>query len=296
MLSNNNKKKLIIGSAQFGFNYGISNFLRPNLKEQKKILDLATKNKISFIDTSPSYGNSETNLGKIGVKNFNIISKINKISKTQLESKNLQKIILKDIKKTLQKLKIKKLYGLLLHDSSDLNGKRGLDIYSAMIEAKKQKLTKKIGVSIYDISLIEKILLKYNIDIIQVPFNIMDRRLLNKKILKHIKKKKIEIHIRSIFLQGLLLMKNINIDNYFRKWKKLFLSWEKYLKVKKVDAKSACINYALSIKEFDNVVIGVNNSDQLKEILNTKKININPPKKIRSNSKLLINPYLWKTK
>ena len=296
MLSVKNKKKLIIGCAQFGSKYGITNTSKPNLKEQRKILNLAKKNKISFIDTSPAYGNSEENLGKIGVNNFNIISKINKLSKAQLKNKHLQKDILDNIKTSLKKLKIKKFYGLLLHNSLDLNCKRGFDIYSAMIEAKKQKLTKKIGVSIYDISLIEKILLKYNIDIIQVPFNIMDRRLLNKKILKHIKKKKIEIHIRSIFLQGLLLMKNVNIDNYFRKWKKLFLSWEKYLKVKKIDAKSVCINYALSIKEFDNVVIGVNNFDQLKEILNTKKININPPKKIMSNSKLLINPYLWKIK
>ena len=65
MLSVKNKKKIIIGCAQFGSKYGITNTSKPNLKEQRKILNLAKKNKISFIDTSPVYGNSEENLGKI---------------------------------------------------------------------------------------------------------------------------------------------------------------------------------------------------------------------------------------
>ena len=294
MLSVKNKKKLIIGCAQFGSKYGITNTSKPNLKEQRKILNLAKKNKISFIDTSPAYGNSEENLGKIGVNNFNIISKINKLSKAQLKNKNLKKDILENIKTSLKKLKIKKFYGLLLHNSLDLNCKRGDEIYSAMLEAKKLKLTKKIGISFYDILSIEKILFKYNVDIIQVPFNVIDTRILNKKILKNLKKKKVEIHVRSIFLQGLLMIKNSNMTKYFKRWEKVFLNWEKYLKKVKIDAKSVCVNHAMSVKEFRNIVIGINSYDQLNEILRIKKNIINKPKNITSNSKLLIYPYLWK--
>lgn len=294
MLSVKNKKKLIIGCAQFGSKYGISNISKPNLKEQRKILNLAKKNKISFIDTSPAYGNSEENLGKIGVNNFKIISKINKLSKAQLKNKHLKKEILDNIKISLKKLKIKKFYGLLLHNSLDLNSKRADEIYSAMLEAKKLKLTKKIGISFYDILSIEKILLKYSVDIIQVPFNVIDTRILDKKILKNLKKKKVEIHVRSIFLQGLLMIKNSNMNKYFNRWKRIFLNWEKYLKKVKIDSKSVCVNHALSIKEFKNIVIGINSYDQLNEILRIKKNILNIPKNISSNSKLLIYPYLWK--
>jgi len=296
MLSVKNKKKLIIGCAQFGSNYGISNFLRPNLKEQKKILDLAKRNNIGFIDSSPSYGDAEKRLGNIGVKKFNVISKISKFSNKKLNSKNLKEIILKDVKKSLKNLNINKLHGLLLHNSSDLFNKRGIEIYRAMLEAKKQKLTKKIGISIYDPNMIEKILNNYSFDIIQAPFNVIDRRLLNKNILNSIKKKKIEIHIRSIFLQGLLLMKNENIKNYFNKWKKLFLKWTNFLQKNQIEAQNVCVNYALSIKQFNKVVIGFNSHDELKQILNIKKKSLFPPKKIMSNSKLLIHPHLWKKK
>lgn len=296
MLSVKNKKKIIIGCAQFGSNYGISNSLRPNLKEQKKILDLAKRNNIGFIDSSPSYGDAEKRLGNIGVKKFKVISKISKLSNKKLNSKNLKEIILKDVKKSLKNLNINKLHGLLLHNSSDLFNKRGIEIYKAMLEAKKQKLTKKIGISIYDPNMIEKILNNYNFDIIQAPFNVIDRRLLNKNILNSIKKKKIEIHIRSIFLQGLLLLKNENIKNYFNKWKKLFLKWMNFLQKNQIEAQNVCVNYAFSIKQFNKVIIGFNSHDELKQILNIKKKSLFLPKKIMSNSKLLIHPHLWKKK
>ena len=203
---------------------------------------------------------------------------------------------MKDVKKSLKNLNINKLHGLLLHNSSDLFNKRGIEIYRAMLEAKKQKLTKKIGISIYDPNMIKKILNNYNFDIIQAPFNVIDRRLLNKNILNNIKKKKIEIHIRSIFLQGLLLMKNENIKNYFNKWKKLFLKWMNFLQKNQIEAQNVCVNYAFSIKQFNKVIIGFNSHDELKQILNIKKKSLFLPKKIMSNSKLLIYPHLWEKK
>ena len=116
--------KLVIGSAQLGMNYGLFNNKKINCKEFKKIEKLIIKSKINFIDTAVSYGNSENIIGSSELKNLHIITKIKLPPKKNIQVRDW---VLKEISKSLYKLKIKKIYGVLIHDYKDLLGKYGKD-------------------------------------------------------------------------------------------------------------------------------------------------------------------------
>ena len=117
-------------------------------------------------------------------------------------------------------MKIKKFEYLLLHDANSLLGLYGNEIYEGIKNMKIDGLTNKIGISIYDFDTLEEILKKFKFDIVQAPLNILDRRLIEEGWLKKLKKKKIEVHARSIFLQGTLLLKRNQLPNAVKKFNK----------------------------------------------------------------------------
>lgn len=291
-------KKIGIGSAQFGFNYSVNQKRRTSLKNQKKIFHLAKKKNISFIDTAINYRLSETNIGLSKNNNFKIISKIPKISKKNINPEIIEKIL----KSSLSKVKEKFFYGVLFHDVKFFNTRKGQKIFKYLLDLKKKKLIKKIGASIYSPSDL-KLIKNKKIDIIQIPSNIIDRRF-NYKILSDLKKRGIEIHIRSIFLQGILLKanyrflkKNPQLTNVSKK----FDNFCKYYKLSKLEA---CLIYVFSIKKIDKIIIGLDNFDQFVKILktvtkieknrNNYKNFINDSISLSSRKLKVIDPRLWR--
>ena len=129
--------KLVIGSAQLGMNYGLFNNKKIDDKEFKKIEKLVLKSKINFIDTAISYGDSENIIGSSKLKNLHIITKIKLPSKKNIQVRDW---VFKEISKSLYKLKIKKIYGVLIHDYKDLLRKCGKDYLLSLQELKKKKL------------------------------------------------------------------------------------------------------------------------------------------------------------
>ena len=160
--------KLVIGSAQLGMNYGLFNNKKISLKEFKKIEKLVLKSKINFIDTATSYGGSESIIGNSKLKKLNIITKIRLPAEKNIYIKNWA---LKEISKSLSKLKIKKIYGVLIHNYKDLLGKYGKNFLLSLQELKRKKIIKKIGISAYDPLEIKKILKFWKPDLIQIPLN-----------------------------------------------------------------------------------------------------------------------------
>ena len=124
-----------------------------------------------------------------------------------------------------------KIYALLIHNPECLQAGYGKIIFNYLEKLKNKKYFKKLGISIYDIKSLKKLTKIYNLDIVQLSYNIFDQRLDNKKILRNLKKKKLEIHARSIFLQGTLLGKKYNnLKNNLLK--KKLIDWDKWLKEK----------------------------------------------------------------
>ena len=286
------KNKIILGSANFDQIYGIKkNFIKKS--EIKKLFDLALKNKIKTIDTSPLYNKSEKIIGLLNNNRFKIISKIPKPPKN-IKRENIKKWLKQNVMISLKNLKIKKFECLLLHNANSLLCKNGDEIYKGIRNMKINGFTSKIGVSIYDFNVLDKILKKFKFNLIQVPFNILDQRLVEKGWLKKLKKRKIEVHARSIFLQGILLLKHNQLPKKLIKLSKKLMVWENWLKKNKFSSLQVCLSFVLNQRQLDGIVVGYNNTNQLNQILKLKQIknNFSLPN-LNIKDKKLIDPREW---
>ena len=173
-----NNKKIIIGTAQFGLNYGVSNILgKTGEQEVKKILKYAKKNNLNYLDTSSHYGRAETLLGKLDITNWKVTTKY-KTEELLVEKEKILKNLIKLVEKSKKKLGIKKIYCILLHNPELILAKNGNEVYKALQTVKSLGLISSFGYSIYNFSSLKKMCKKFKPDIIQCPYNIFDRRLI----------------------------------------------------------------------------------------------------------------------
>lgn len=283
-------KKLCIGTAQFGTKYGISNKSgKIKKKELDKLFFILKKKKIKFLDTSLNYRNCEKILNKLDLEKIEVISKIPKIPK---RCPNINKWIENKVTSSLKRINKKSFYAILLHNPNDMLTNKANMIYKSLLNLKKNKKIKKIGISIYDFENSIRILKRFNFDILQCPYNVIDRRLDNIRYMNFFKRKKIEIHVRSVFLQGLLLMKKR--PSKFDKWAKLFEIWDKMNKHNTLQSALNAVNFVLKNENINKIILGFENSNQLKSILqNYQNKKTNYPKNISSKDLNLINPNNW---
>ena len=258
--------KIIIGTANFDKKYGYRGYSIQNNFKIKKILNFSKKNKIFFLDTAFSYINNEKILNLISHSKLKIISKFS------LKDLNLKKfdnnIFYKLFDLYLKKLKKKQIHTLLLHNVNDLKKKSNRDnLISCLKFLKKKKLVQKIGVSVYEPFQMKTILKYWKPDIVQIPINPLNNSFLKDKFMNRLKKKKIEIHARSIFLQGAIL-KNVNkLPNRIKRKKKLFIKWNNWCKKNKISKLKAAIQFIKANKKIDKMVVGVDKVENLKQIV-----------------------------
>jgi len=261
--------KLSIGSAQFGFQYGICNKNGiVGKKEVKKIIEYCKLKKIRSIDTAQGYGNSHKVLGLIDLKKFQVTSKISDIKK----NKDLEYSVTLEVNKILKELNVKKIYALLIHNTNQLKGKSGKNLYQVLQKLKKKKKFIKLGVSVYVKKELDFIIKNYNIDMVNLPLSVANQEFCKKNYLLKLKKRGIKIHVRSIFLQGLLLSSYSNLPKKFKN-NKFFLEWYKWLKMRNYNSLDASLDFIKGIKHIDKIVIGIDNLDQLKNIVKSYKMN-----------------------
>lgn len=290
MIANN--KRLVLGTAQLGFPYGIANKQgHVSLDEAKKIIEYAATKGISTLDTAIAYGNSEQRLGEIGVQNWRVVSKLPAVPDG---CGDIHKWVMESVYKSLQRLRVTSLYGLLLHRPKQLLERDGDCIYHSLLFLKARKLVEKIGISIYDPAELHAYMHQYRFDIVQTPFNILDRRLIDTFWLDYLAECGTEVHVRSVFLQGLLLMTPSERPQKFNRFESLWEQWEAWLKRTGFTRMQACLCFALSFKEISKVIVGVDSLIQLKEILQAAECQVpNIPDELQSNDQALLNPARW---
>ena len=284
--------KLALGTVQFGLPYGISNSNgQTTLEEATRIIDLARISGVSLLDTAMAYGDSEARLGKIGVESFKVVTKLPPVPES---CPNPKKWVEEQVEGSLQKLGLKSLYGLLLHSPAKLLASQGYSLFVALKDLKKCGLFNKIGISIYSPSELDEILPFFPVDLVQAPFNHMDRRLIESGWMRKLHADGIEIHVRSVFLQGLLLMPLNQIPAKFARWSSLWKKWHDWLSQTEISAQAACLSFVKSIPEIDQVIVGVETQQQFAEILHS--INSLIPTAfphIECSDLDLINPSHW---
>jgi hypothetical protein len=186
------------------------------------------------------------------------------------------------------------LDGVLIHVPRQLLDENGILLYKGLTVLKNSGKIGKIGISVYEPNELDKILKLYKFDIVQLPFNILDRRFEQTNWLKKLKDLGIEIHVRSVFLQGLLLMKPEDRPKYFSKWNELLKSYDNWLKDNKISPIKACLSHVLAISEIDKIVFGVDSLLNLKEIDSSISSNSQvAPDYLCTDDIEIINPAFW---
>lgn len=285
-------EKLIIGTVQFGLDYGITNTDgKVNKEELDKIFNFCNDNKIFYFDTAQDYGNSED----IMSEQLKVHPKFKIITKCKFKNKNYDEVITKSINK------FESIEYFLFHSYEDYSKEsiEKLNFY------KKQGFIKKIGVSLYTVE--EAILLLDDplIDVLQIPFNYIDNQWDNQIFKEKLKNRSdVEIHVRSIFLQGILLnpivKQPINIpEKDFINLNNIIDSITGELGLSKLEL---CFGYINSIKWIDKFLIGIDNFKHLElnySIINqniklSEKDILNIKEKTNNINQLICNPSKWK--
>ena len=245
---------LAIGTAHFGLNYGIKNAHKKlDPITVQNILDLALENKITTIDTAQGYGESETVLGNYILNNprpdYRIITKIDKAT-------NVAQII----NDSFTRLKQDRLYGVLIHNFELY--KNNPIVFEELREIKEAKQIEKIGFSLYYPEDLEFLLdNKINFDIIQIAYSIFDRRF--EKYFSVLFEKNVEIHIRSVFLQGLFFMDPEKLASHFDKVKDKLESLHSLSYETGLSISSLCLNFVANNSFISKIVIGVDSPEDL---------------------------------
>lgn len=284
--------KIAIGAAQFGMDYG--KFNESGLISQadlRTLLQIAKESDINTIDTAVAYGDSEANLGNIGVDGWQLITKLPSIPD---EITSVKAFIESTVSSSLSRLKKPSINGLLLHDPKQLLGERGIDIYSGLNSLKDHGYVSAIGVSIYNPEELDLLLKKFSFDIVQAPYSIIDQRMEKSAWLEKLQHHGIEFHARSIFLQGLLLQgRSVLFENYER-WSSLWNLWFEWLEKSGISSLQACLNFALSNPLITKVVIGMDSLLHFKEILsNVNHVEFKDMPDLSCDDKDLIIPSNW---
>ncbi|MBI5683047.1 MAG: aldo/keto reductase [Deltaproteobacteria bacterium] len=260
--------KIGLGTVQFGIDYGISNHNgKTPLDEVEKILDVAMRNGISVIDTAALYGTSEEVLGKTlpECHRFKIVTKTPRFTSSAITSDDVRRLE-DSFFQSLHKMKCAAIYGLLFHNADDLLSENGHILFNKMTDLKQKGLVEKIGVSVYTALQIDEILGKFQIDIIQLPINVFDQHLLVSGHLSKLKKRGVEIHVRSAFLQGLLLMSSETLPPFFDSVREHLKDYQRTIHQHGLTLVRAALGFLINIPDIDFIICGVNNHTQLKEI------------------------------
>lgn len=253
-----NISKLILGTAQFGLNYGISN-QRGQIpqSEVNTILTEASKAGILTLDTAAAYGESEKSLGealKTIDSDFRIISKY--------PPNNPEKSVKQALEESLERLGIPKLYGYMLHNYSSYSSNQ--TILQHFQELKASGKVQKTGISLYHPHEAQELLEKgAAIDLVQFPFSVFDRRF--DTLLPQLHQAGIETHVRSVYLQGLYFLQPSDLPEYFKPVAHKIERLQQLATAHNLPLGTLLLGFVLANPFVTNVVLGVESLQTLQE-------------------------------
>jgi aryl-alcohol dehydrogenase-like predicted oxidoreductase len=289
---NMGKNKIALGTAQFGMDYGINNNKGKIPKDEVfEILTESLKFNIDILDTAYAYGESELVIGdfiKNNQKQFKIISKLPECTPEKVTG---------FFEESLKRLGVDSLYGYMIHSFQQYQ--KNPQIWEILKDLRSHGKIKKIGFSLYYPFELDHLLDNgIEFDMIQVPYNIFDQRF--GPYFPKLNDKDVEIYVRSVFLQGLVFKNPSQLDEYFAAIKEKLRSLHLLCAKMDVPVVALCLNFAILNKFVDRVVVGVDSSENLKEIVSSgnyiKDIEdvYDDLRSFKVNDEKIILPFNWK--
>lgn len=285
--------KLALGTVQFGLHYGVANTSAGTpVEEVMHILEMARLAGMDTLDTAPAYGESEQVLGQVGVSRWKVVSKVPPMPS---DIEDGRAWVLRYVRRSLDTLKVARLDGLLLHRASDLLGPLGAGALAGLCEAREQGLVAKIGYSIYAPQLLQALTGVMQPDLVQAPFSVLDQRLATSGWLARLVDAGVEIHARSIFLQGLLLMEAGRRPAYFNRWSALWRRWDALVEAQGGSALSVCLGFVAAQIGLSRIVVGVEHARHLQELLTAwqRAVPVSMAHEVACEDPHLVEPVNW---
>jgi hypothetical protein len=287
--------RLALGTVQFGQRYGIANVSgQVDVETAAEILESALSAGLDTLDTAIGYGDSEACLGAAGVSGWRVVTKLPPCPTNTID---VTKWVTEQVDGSLSRLRISAIDTLLLHKPTDLLGPAGAKIIAAMQSLKRRGLIRKAGISIYAPAELDATCPIWLPDVVQAPCNVFDRRLIRSGWLDRLLRVGVQVHIRSLFLQGLLLMPATQHPAWFTRWSELLTRWATWCAECRVTPLEASLAYAQSIPGVERLIVGVDSIAQWHEIVAAAARSAPvPPEDFCSDDPELIEPSRWQLK
>lgn len=295
--------EVVLGTVQFGLPYGVTNTKKEEvpLKEVQKIIHTAYRRGVRLLDTAYSYGKSEPVLGQVlsqdSTLEFKLISKTFSFDQiARIQKENISKLQ-KAFEESLILLQVDSIYGLLVHHAEDLLKPGSELIYEFLLDLKKQGMIQKLGCSFYAPIQLENVYQKFPLDLIQIPLNLLDQRFLKNSLINKMHEQGVEIHARSLFLQGLLLANPEKISSSMVYAKPTLMKVHDFCKQQGITPLQLAVLFMKSLKDI-KFVMGFLKEAELIQIMHELEnkqqecVNINFDD-LAINDEKIINPSLW---
>jgi aryl-alcohol dehydrogenase-like predicted oxidoreductase len=297
--------RFTIGTVQLGKTYGIDTLGKPSDKEAQSILKYGLDNGINVFDTAPDYGDSEEIIGKFlsscPKHDICVATKLDchYYDKDIWENKEIiSSKIREDFNLSCRKLGLDKIPAYLVHHAPSAF-KNNAVVLDALNKIKCEGKIGSIGVSLYTGDELKRCTEDKRVETVQIPFNILDRRLAVSGLLGRAKKRGLIVFARSTYLQGLLLMEPERIPEHLSEAVSPIKELRRIAKESSRSIKELCLKYVLSLSEIDSIVVGINSIEQIEEnikIFDSKPLDkevIEAINKIPIPPEDILNPGNW---
>ena len=281
--------RIVLGTAQFGLDYGIANAGgAPDDAEAARILALAREAGVLSLDTAIAYGDSEARLGRLGVAGFQVMTKLPAMP---ADCADAAAWVRAQVDGSLARLRVERLDALSLHRPAEALGPRGPDLLGALDSERSAGRIGGIGVSVYAPEELGPLFDAYAFDRVQAPGNVFDRRLRQSGWSSNLRAMGRALDLRSCFLQGLLLLPAARRPGWCSRWAGLFARWDDFLRESGLSALEACLRHGLATPA--RLVLGVDTAAQLEAILAVPGQPLDLPAELACDDPDLVNPSRW---
>lgn len=285
-------ERIVLGTAQFGLEYGVANVGgAPDDERIGRILALARTAGIRMLDTAIAYGNAEERLGRLG---FEGLAPMTKLPAVPAGCHDVGGWVESQVRASMARLRVARLAAVSLHRPAQLREPVAGDLVAALQRLRSDGLASAIGVSIYSPEELPTAFDAFDFDLVQAPYSVFDRRIVASGWSAELQRRGCSLHLRSCFLQGLLLLPAGRRPEWCRRWASLFECWDSWLSASGLQPLEACLRFALSAPGQHSLVLGVDNCAQLEAILAaTGDPLLDVPESLACSDMDLVNPARW---
>lgn len=265
-MKNSSIPNLSLGTANFGMVYGVgSNGKKMERLQVSRIITMANKQGFTHLDTASSYGNAEEILGDLlpESNSWLLTTKLRQCESTDARS------IIQAVKMSLRRTKQKKFWSVLLHDAKSLFGDNSNEVQQGLAEILDLGLTQHVGISAYsELEIVQAKNVAPFLKVFQIPENVCDQRLTLSSNLSGLASENNYFFVRSIFLQGLLLLDSDSLPKQVASAAPILQELKVFCEDLNVTILELCIGYARSLTWSSGLIFGANSENHVLDISN----------------------------